>query len=80
MIAIPPYILLVVYGAFLLFFVFFGLANIIHIARFGGGTWLGYLAVLFFVSASAIIVFLTWHALPAVDWTTPISLIQTNGL
>lgn len=76
MLAIPPYILLVVFGAFLLFYLFFGLANIIHLARFGGGNTLGFLFVFFFIAASAIILFLTWQGLPALDWTTPIPLIQ----
>lgn len=78
MFGFPPYILLIVYGAFLLFYVFFGLANIIHLAKYGGSTWVGYLSVLFFISATAIILFLTWSALPALDWTTPIPLIQNT--
>jgi len=78
MIGFPPYILLIIYGAFLLFYLFFGLAHIIHLAKYGGGTWVGYLAVLFFLSASAIILFVTWYALPALDWQTPIPLIQTT--
>jgi len=80
MIGFPPYYLLLVYGAFLLFYLFFGLANIFHLAKYGGSTRMGFLSVLFFLSATAIILFATWHWLPALDWRTPYPLIQTNIL
>lgn len=78
MIAVPPYILLIVYGLFLLFFVFFGLANMFHLAKYGGGTWIGYLVTLLFISTSVIILFVTWISLPPMDWTTPIPVIQNS--
>lgn len=80
MLAIPPYILLLIFGAFLLFFLFFGIANIVHLAKYGGGTKIGYIAVFLFIATSAIILFVTWQALPAVDWQTPIPLVSAPNV
>jgi len=76
MLAIPPYILLVIFGAFLLFFLFFAFANIFSIAKYGGGTTAGFIAVFIFISASAIVLFLIWRALPALDWQTPMPILR----
>lgn len=78
MLAIPPYILLILYGAFLLFFIFFAFANIFSIAKYGGGTFAGFVAVFLFIAASAIVLFLTWQALPPLDWQTPMPILQNT--
>lgn len=78
MFVLPPYILLIIYGVFLLTFAFFSLANIIHLLRHGGGNWLGSLAILLYLASSAIVLFVTWQALPALDWTTPIPILQNS--
>lgn len=78
MLALPPAILLLVYGVFLLVYAFFALANIFSLAKYGAGNWIGYTAVLFFVSATAIILFFTWQALPPIDWITPVPLFEAG--
>lgn len=76
MIALPPYILLIVFGLFMAGFLFFGLTNIILLARFGAKNAVGLLASFAFVAGTAIILLLTWQAVGGIDWATPVPLLS----
>lgn len=78
MFLLPPYYILVIYGIAFLIFVFFALANIVHLLRHGGGKVLGSFAILFFLISTVIVLFLTLQALPSLDWTTPIPVLQNS--
>ncbi len=74
MIGLPPYVLLVVFGLFLAGFLFFSLANIILLARFGARNAVGLLAVFIFIAVTSGILFLTWQSLEGTDWTANVPL------
>lgn len=74
MIALPPYLLLIPYALFLLGYLFFALANIISLAKYGARNGVGFLASFMFIAGSALIVFMTWQSLAGVDWTMGVPL------
>ena len=76
MIALPPYILLIVFGLFLAGFLFFGLVNIILLARFGAKNAVGLLASFAFIAGAALILFLTWQSVGGIDWVSPVPLLS----
>jgi len=76
MIALPPYILLIVFGLFLAGFLFFGIANVVLLARFGARNAVGLLASFAFVAGTALILFLTWQSLGGLDWMAPVPLLS----
>lgn len=76
MISIPPYILLIVFGAFLAGFLFFAIANIILLARFGARNIFGLSASFIFIAVTALILFFTWQSIAATDWKTPVPIIS----
>lgn len=80
MISIPPYYLLFPFGAFLLAFVFFSLANIVSLAKYGARNVIGFFVAFVFISGSAVILFLAWQALSGLAWTTPVPLLEIQTL
>lgn len=82
MISLPPYVLLIVYGAFLLGFLFFAIADIVSLSKYGARNAVGLTTSFIFVCGTAVILFATWQALGPVDWTTPVPLftVQIPGL
>jgi hypothetical protein len=80
MFSIPPIVLLYLSGAILLFIGFFSLANIVSLARYGAADRVGYFATLVYVIGAAVIVFVTWRMLPAIDWSAPVQLLAAPRL
>ncbi|MFA5854313.1 MAG: hypothetical protein WC866_04500 [Patescibacteria group bacterium] len=76
MISIPPYFLLFPFGAFLLAFVFFSIANIVSLAKYGARNATGLLVTFMFVAGSALIGFYAWKALEPIPWTAPVPLFR----
>lgn len=78
MISIPPYFLLFPFGAFLLAFTFFSLANIISLAKYGARNAIGFLVTFVFVCVTAVIGFYAQKALEPISWTTPVPLFEVQ--
>lgn len=74
MISLPPIVLLIPYALFMLGYLFFSFANVISLGKYGARNAVGLLASFIFIAGSAIIVFMTWQSLGAVDWMTPVPL------
>lgn len=80
MISLPPYLLLIPYGLFMLGYVFFGLTDIISLAKYGARNAVGLLASFIFICGTAYIIFLTWQSLASVDWITAVPLFSVPSL
>lgn len=76
MFSLPPYVLLIPYAIFMAGYVFFSLANVISLGKYGARNAVGLLASFIFISGSAIIIFLTWQSLAVVDWTAAVPLFS----
>ncbi len=74
MIALPPYLLLIPYALFLLGYLFFALANIVSLAKYGARNGVGLVASFIFIAGSALVIFATWQSLAGIDWTTGVPL------
>jgi len=74
MISLPPIVLLIPYALFALGFTFFAFANVISLGKYGARNTIGLMASFVFICGAAIIVFLTWQSVAAVDWFTPVPL------
>ena len=79
MLALPPYILLIAFGAFLAVFLFFALTNIILLSRFGARNAVGLLVIFLFLALTALVLFATWRSLSGVDWTAPVPLFSIQA-
>ncbi len=79
MISIPPYFLLIPFAIFFLSFVFFSLANIINLAKYGAQNTIGFLATLGFVAGTALILFFAQEALATVSWMTPVPVMEIQA-
>ena len=74
MISLPPIVLLIPYALFMLGYLFFSFANVISLGKYGARNAVGLMASFIFIAGSAIIVFMTWQSLGAVDWMMPVPL------
>ncbi|MEK7546079.1 MAG: hypothetical protein AAB554_03300 [Patescibacteria group bacterium] len=74
MLSLPTYFLLFPYALFLLGYVFFSFANVISLGKYGARNAVGLMASFIFVCGTAIVVFMTWQSLSAVDWTAVVPL------
>lgn len=79
MISIPPYFLLFPFGVFLCAFVFFAIANIVCLAKYGARNVVGFLVTFVFIAGTALILFQTWQALANVAWMTPVPLFAVQS-
>lgn len=79
MISLSPFYLLIPFGAFLLGFAFFALANIISLAKYGARNAIGLLASFLFICGAAFILYTTWQALQDVAWTTPVPILSIQA-
>lgn len=79
MISLPPYVLLALFGLFLAAFLFFAVANIVLLARFGARNAVGLTVSFSFVFAAALVLFLTWQSLGGIDWMTPVPLFSIQA-
>ncbi len=80
MISIPPYFLLFPFGAFLCAFLFFSIANIVSLAKYGARNAVGFFVTFVFICGAAVILFLTWQALAQLAWVTPVPLFSIQSL
>ena len=75
MLSLPPIVLLLPYAVFALGYVFFSFANIISLAKYGARNAVGLTASFAFICGTAVIVFLSWQSLSAVDWLSAVPLL-----
>lgn len=80
MVTFPFYIILFVYGFFLLAFAAFGLINIGHLVKTGTLTLTSFIATFLFLCFSTFILWATWNVLVSVDWQQPIVIWDSNWL
>lgn len=80
MIAVSPYILLIVFGLFLAAYVFFAIVNIVLLARYGARNYVGFLACFIFIGGTAVILFMTSQSIIGVDWNTAVPLVTIPTL
>ena len=80
MFSLPPIVLVIHYALFMLGFVFFAFANVISLGKYGARNAVGLLASFVFIAGSAIIIFLTWQGVAAVDWLAPVPLTAVPDL
>lgn len=79
MIALPPYVLLLPFGIFMAGYLFFALANIISLAKYGAKNAVGLLASFIFVCGTAVILFVAWQQSAGIAWTTPVPLFEAGS-
>ena len=80
MVTIPLYSLLVVYGIFLVVFVTFILANIMHIILTGSTTFASFIVTIFILLFSLVVLFGTWHYLQDTSWTDRLTIWNNDWL
>lgn len=78
-VAIPLYILLILYIIFLLGWAFFSFFAIYHLLRFGFQSTGTFFMVFVFIGVSVIILFMSWQAVSQVDWFSQISILELGG-
>lgn len=74
MLSIPPYFLLIPYALFMLGYLFFSVANIVSLSKYGARNAIGLVASFIFVAGTAVIILMTWRSLASIDWFSPIPL------
>jgi len=77
--AVAPYLLLVPYAIFLLLIGLFALFNIGHLVRYGARNSVGFFVTFVYVCGLAIIMFMTWRYMPALDWNEPVPLVPVSA-
>jgi len=75
MLSLPPIVLLIPYALFMLGFVFFSFANVISLSKYGARNAIGLMTSFLFLCGAAVIVFMTWQSLAAVDWLAAVPLV-----
>ncbi len=71
---IPIAVFLIIYGAYMLFYVLYSLFNIYHLIRYGVYGFGLYLIVTVFTGGTIILIGASVFMLLGYDWTTPLSL------
>lgn len=71
---VPIAVFLIVYGAYMLFYVLYSLFNIYHLIRYGVYGFGLYLIVAMFTGGTIILVSASVFLLAQYDWTRPLSL------
>ncbi|MBI2473454.1 hypothetical protein HYV70_02790 [Candidatus Uhrbacteria bacterium] len=74
---IPIAVFLIVYGAYMLFYVLYALFNVYHLIRYGVYGFGMYLIVTIFAGGTIILVAGSVFLLMEYDWSYPISLDKT---
>lgn len=79
MLSLPPIVLLLPFAVFMLGYVFFAFANVISLAKYGARDAVGFFVSFAFIAGSAVILFMAWRSLAAVDWfaAVPLAAIPT---
>jgi hypothetical protein len=78
MLTLPLYSLLIIYGLFLLAFLFFFFTNVAHIFSTGSLTFASFMVMLFIIIATIATLWLTWLFLSGADWTQGITIFNKN--
>ena len=79
-IAIPLYIFLFTYLAFLIVFATFFIFNLTHLMHTGGTTMISFFCTISMITVSAFIIFFTWVNLKENDWKQTITINIANGI
>jgi hypothetical protein len=80
MFSIPLYIFLIPYAFILFIFALFSLINLFHLVKFGEGIFADFIATAFYLSVSALIVFVSWRYLSGFNWKETIDIgLPTAG-
>jgi hypothetical protein len=79
-ISVPISIFLVIWGAYMLFYVLYSLFNIYHLIRYGVYGFGLYLIVTIFTGGTVILVAGSAFLLMEYDWSVPLSLQNTIEL
>lgn len=69
------YLYLALVGVFLIFAFF----ELYHLFRFGFLTFGTVFFAVIFIIVSGLILFLSWQALPGIDWNEPINFFETTN-
>jgi hypothetical protein len=80
MLALPLYILLIIYLAFLAMFVIFTLINIGHLFQTASLTFTSLFFTIVVISATLIIVWLTWYFLQGVNWHASLTIFDSSWI
>ncbi len=80
MITIPLYILLIVFGIFLLTAAIFAIVNVGHLIKTGTFTGASIVATFLFAAYSLIIFSLTLSQLAGIDWTQPVTIWNNDWI
>jgi len=78
MLTLPLYSFLIIYGIFLLAFLFFFFMSVAHIFSTGSLTFASFMITLFIIFAAVVTLWLTWLFLNGMDWTQGITIFNKN--
>jgi len=74
MLSIPISLLLIPYGLFFAFFLFYATFNTLQLLKFGVRSFQSWLILALFIGLSILVVIMTILRLYAIDWTSNIDL------
>jgi hypothetical protein len=77
---IPLYLLLFIYGLFLILYIIFSLLNFFVFFKWGFASLLAYIIVFGYIFASLAVIGFTVYQLWPIDWTQNFSLFETIDL
>lgn len=77
---IPLYLLLFIYGLFLIIYIIFSLLNFFVFFKWGFSSLSAYIIVFGYIFASLSVIAVTAYLLWPIDWTHNFSLIETIDL
>jgi phosphatidylglycerophosphate synthase len=80
MIIIPLYVLLIVFGVFLLTALIFALVNVGHLIKTGTLTAASFTATFLFGAYTVIVIGLTLSQLAGIDWTQPVTIWNNDWI
>jgi len=71
---IPLTIFLVLYAAFLVFYVIFSFFNIFHLMKFGAISFTTYFMAFLYLAGILVVLFFSYQGLAAIDWSEGIKI------
>lgn len=76
-ISVPIVVFLIVFGAYMVFYILYSLFNIYHLVRYGVYGFGLYIIVTVFTGGTILLVAGSFFMLAEYDWTAPVSLNNT---
>jgi hypothetical protein len=80
MITIPLYVLLIIFGVFLLTALIFALINVGHLIKTGTLTGASIIATFLFGAYSLVVISLTLSQLVSTDWAQPVTIWNNDWI